>query len=59
MARQGFDLQLMRYEERVWACDGRHDRHGALADERDGLRVERPPRGTRSDEQAAMGEAAS
>jgi len=39
MARQGYDLQLTRYEERGLARDLLHDRDGALADERDGHRV--------------------
>jgi len=38
MARQGYDLQLTRYDERGWR-DVLHDRDGALAHERDGHRV--------------------
>jgi hypothetical protein len=37
MARQGFDLQLARYDWRV--RDLLHDRDGALANERHGHRV--------------------
>ena len=36
MARQGFDLQLTRYDDRGWRCDVLHDRDGALADQCDG-----------------------
>ena len=39
MTRQGYDLQLTRYEERGLARDLLHDRDGALADERDRHRV--------------------
>jgi integrase len=39
MARQGFDLQLTRYEERI-ARNVLHDLDGALARRRDGHRVE-------------------
>jgi hypothetical protein len=38
MARQGFDLQLTRYEK-GWRRALLHDRDGALAHERDGRRV--------------------
>ena len=38
MARQGYDLQLTRYDEKL-ARDLLHDRDGALADERDRHRV--------------------
>jgi hypothetical protein len=36
------DLQLTRYDSRL-ARDALHDRHGALADERDRDGWERPP----------------
>jgi hypothetical protein len=39
MARQGFDLQLTRYDERGWRRDVLYDGDGALADERDGHRL--------------------
>jgi hypothetical protein len=39
MARQGYDLQLTRYDEERLAHDVLHQRDGALADERDGHRV--------------------
>jgi hypothetical protein len=39
MARQGYDLQLTRYDERRLASHVLHDRNGALADERDRHRV--------------------
>lgn len=39
MARQGFDLQLTRHDERGLARDVLHERDGTLADERDGHRV--------------------
>jgi hypothetical protein len=35
MARQGYDLQLTRYDEKGWRGDVLHDRDGTLADERD------------------------
>jgi hypothetical protein len=35
MARQGYDLQLTRYDERGWRGEILHDGDGALADERD------------------------
>jgi hypothetical protein len=35
MARQGFDLQLTRYDERGWRANVLHDGDGTLADERD------------------------
>jgi hypothetical protein len=38
-ARQGYDLQLTRYDERGWARDLLHDGDGALTDERDGHRM--------------------
>jgi hypothetical protein len=37
MARQGYDFQLTRYDEK--GCDVLHDGDGALADERDRHRV--------------------
>jgi len=40
MARQGYDLQLTRYDEKL-ACDLLHDRDGTLADHRDGTAWER------------------
>ena len=41
MARQGYDLQLTRYDEKGMARDLLHERDGALADgrDRDRLRV--------------------
>jgi hypothetical protein len=39
ITRQGFDLQLTRYDERGLARDLLHDRDGALADERDRHRM--------------------
>ena len=35
MARRAYDVQLTLYDERGLAGDLLHDRHGALADERD------------------------
>jgi hypothetical protein len=40
MARQGYDLQLTRYDEKGWRATFLHDRDGALADERDRNRME-------------------
>jgi hypothetical protein len=39
VARQGYDLQPTRYDERGWRATFLYDRHGALAHERDGHRV--------------------
>jgi hypothetical protein len=39
MHRQGFDLQLTRYDERGWRATLLHERDGALAHERDRHRV--------------------
>ena len=39
MARQGYDLQLARYDDRGGACNLLRKRHGALPDERDGDRL--------------------
>jgi hypothetical protein len=39
MHRQGDDLQLTQYDDSRLARDVLHERHGALADERDGHRV--------------------
>jgi hypothetical protein len=38
MARQGYDLQLMRYDDKGWRATF-YTRDGALADERDRHRV--------------------
>ena len=39
MARQGYDLQLTRYDRAGLARDVLHDRDGAFAHELDGLRL--------------------
>ena len=39
MARQGYDPQLTRYDEKGLARDVLHDRDGTLAHERDGHRM--------------------
>jgi len=39
MARQGYDLQLTRYDRAGLARDVLHDRDGALADQRDRHRM--------------------
>jgi hypothetical protein len=35
MHRQGYDLQLTRYDEKGWRATFLHDRDGALTNERD------------------------
>ncbi len=39
MARQGYDLQLTRYDERGWRGDVLHDGDGTFAHERDRHRM--------------------